>query len=182
MALPHLLLTELLNSQSGETGYDLTKHVVRGRLSFMWHASHQQVYRELGKLEAAGLVDCTHEPQQGKPDRKRYNITPAGKTELQYFTGKTPALKTVRDELSVNVLARKACNASINAMINVHLELCQLKLEKLRASEQLLLNDTMSVSLLHRQIQMLEADIVWSVSMLNETYDQSEKIVEEAMV
>ncbi len=59
------------------TGYEITR-TVTGALRFFWHASHSQVYPELARLEAAGLVQVEHIAQQGKPDQKRYTPTRAG--------------------------------------------------------------------------------------------------------
>jgi DNA-binding PadR family transcriptional regulator len=59
------------------TGYEISRSVA-GALRFFWHASHSQIYPELARLEAAGLVLVEHIPQQGKPDQKRYTPTQAG--------------------------------------------------------------------------------------------------------
>lgn len=68
-ALPLFCLSHAVNPI---TGYDLTKHVRAA-----W--SHQQVYRELGKLEAAGYLDHSVKYNNGKPDSKPYSITQLGK-------------------------------------------------------------------------------------------------------
>ena len=53
MSLSHALLAAL--SQQSATGYELAQHF-DGSLGHFWKASHQQIYRDLAKLEAQGLV------------------------------------------------------------------------------------------------------------------------------
>ena len=61
MSLRHAVLG-MLASQPG-TGYELTQWFDRS-LSHAWHASHSQIYPELAKLEAEGLVEVIGE---GRP-------------------------------------------------------------------------------------------------------------------
>lgn len=103
MALPHIILTRL-NSQES-TGYDITKHFSQSR-GVYWAAGHQQVYRELIKLEARDAVSYTIHSQDRKPDRKVYKITAKGLEELGDWvkSGQT-CLHPYRDEISAKILA-----------------------------------------------------------------------------
>ncbi len=60
------------------TGYDLTKQIA-GTVK----NSHQQVYRDAGRLEKNGLLSSKKVPQDGKPDRKEYTVTQAGLDALK---------------------------------------------------------------------------------------------------
>ena len=79
MSLPHVILTVL--STRDATGYDITKEF-SASIGYFWKASHEQVYRELNKMAEKELVTCVLEPQEGKPDRKVYSITDAGRSAL----------------------------------------------------------------------------------------------------
>lgn len=48
MSLPHAILTALLEKPS--SGLELTRRFDRS-IGYFWSATHQQIYRELGKLE-----------------------------------------------------------------------------------------------------------------------------------
>ena len=63
------------------TGYDLKKNL-DGSTQFFWHASLSQIYPTLKKLEAEGLTEVEVVPQEGKPDKKVYSITKAGRQAL----------------------------------------------------------------------------------------------------
>ncbi len=80
------------------SGYDLAQQMKK-RVSPMWSALPSQIYPELARLEAQGLV--THEvveQQDYRPDKKVYDITEAGRAALrQWVTDPTP-ISTLRDE------------------------------------------------------------------------------------
>ncbi|MGF1761670.1 PadR family transcriptional regulator [Photobacterium sagamiensis] len=67
------ILFSLLNGNA--TGYELTRSMSK---SHVWRSSHQQVYRELVKLNKLGLVTFTTVQQKDKPNRKPYSIMAAG--------------------------------------------------------------------------------------------------------
>ena len=79
MSLPHALITALVEQAS--CGSDLASRFDRS-IGYFWHATHQQIYRELGRLEAAGWVESLP-PESGRGRKKVYRVLPAGRAELQ---------------------------------------------------------------------------------------------------
>ena len=80
MALRYALLGFLdLDSM---TGYELKKNLDRSTELF-WHAGLNQIYPTLKRLEAEGFVTSKVEPQDGKPDKRTYSITPDGRDLLR---------------------------------------------------------------------------------------------------
>ena len=65
------------------SGYDLAQRL-KGRVGFFWQARHSQIYPELGRLEAAGLVRHAVVEQQDRPDKKVYTIAEAGTVPLPH--------------------------------------------------------------------------------------------------
>jgi DNA-binding PadR family transcriptional regulator len=101
MALAHTILTVLCEQEA--SGYDISKQFEE-TVACYWTASQQQIYRELARIEANGWVRCRVVPQQGKPDRKVYAITEAGRRELRHWAAE-PSLPTpIREDLLVKVL------------------------------------------------------------------------------
>ncbi len=96
MALSHAILAVL----AGRTcsGYDLAKQF-DGSVGFFWHATHQQIYRELTKLEENGWIDGEMVQQNGRPDKKSFVITAAGTAQLQAWIAKPTAASPMKDEL-----------------------------------------------------------------------------------
>ncbi len=79
MTLPHAILVSLCE-QSG-SGYELTRRFDRS-IGYFWSATHQQIYRTLRTMEADGWVSATVVLQQGRPDKKVYTVSDAGRSEL----------------------------------------------------------------------------------------------------
>ncbi len=101
MALVHTILTLLLNNPS--SGYDISKRFEDG-ISCYWNASQQQVYRELTKMEKAGLVERTVIPQEGKPDKKIYSITATGHQKVLDWCLQPTEPTVIREDLMVRIL------------------------------------------------------------------------------
>ncbi|MFX4601120.1 PadR family transcriptional regulator, partial [Acinetobacter baumannii] len=69
-----------------------------------WPASHQQIYKELGRLEQAGWVAST--AAEGARGRKKiYQVLPAGRDELWRWTGTAEDPPPLRDALLVRLRA-----------------------------------------------------------------------------
>ena len=62
------------------TGYEIRKLSVEGEYSYFVDASYGSIYPALARLEADGLVTSKVEHQAGKPAKKVYSITGAGRT------------------------------------------------------------------------------------------------------
>ena len=63
------------------SGYDLKKQF-ESTFSHFFAAGYGSIYPALSSLAAQGLVSCEEIPQQGKPDRKVYEITDQGRAFL----------------------------------------------------------------------------------------------------
>lgn len=104
MSLPHALLTSLLERPC--SGLDLASRFDKS-IGYFWQASHQQIYKELGRLEASGWVESA--AAEGARGRKRiYHVLPAGKQELQRWVRESEDPNPMRDALMVRLRAEAA--------------------------------------------------------------------------
>ena len=62
------------------TGYEIRRLCVEGECAYFVEASFGSIYPALAKLEDEGLVTSRTEQQVGKPAKKVYSITEAGRT------------------------------------------------------------------------------------------------------
>lgn len=62
------------------TGYEIRKLSVEGEYSYFIDASYGSIYPALARLEQEKLVTSRVEQQDGKPAKKVYSITTAGRT------------------------------------------------------------------------------------------------------
>jgi DNA-binding PadR family transcriptional regulator len=102
VALRHAVLAALLEGEA--SGYQLAKRFDVPVANF-WSATPQQLYRELDRLEAEGLVRGWRVRQQRRPDKRVFTLTDAGRADLHRFTGTPAKPVAMRDELLVKLQA-----------------------------------------------------------------------------
>jgi PadR family transcriptional regulator AphA len=72
------------------TGYDLKK-IFDNSVRHFWPADQSQIYRTLSQLTEKGYARMEKVPQEDRPDRKVYHITPEGRSALlDWLAGPTP--------------------------------------------------------------------------------------------
>ncbi|MBW4614548.1 MAG: PadR family transcriptional regulator [Desmonostoc vinosum HA7617-LM4] len=102
MALAHAILAALVEAPC--SGYDLAKRF-NGSVDFFWSASHQQIYRELSKLENQGWISAETILQSGRPDKKLYKVTDLGEQELKEWIAQPCELAPMKEDLLVKIFA-----------------------------------------------------------------------------
>lgn len=100
MALEHALLVALREQPA--SGLDLAKRFDRS-IGFFWHATHQQIYRVLARMDADGWVRVTTVAQSGRPDKKVYDVTAAGAEVLRAWLAAPTEPEPLRSELAVKL-------------------------------------------------------------------------------
>ncbi|MFZ3266458.1 MAG: PadR family transcriptional regulator [Terriglobales bacterium] len=80
------------------SGYDLGC-VVRNSIGHIWRESYGQIYPNLKRLAANGLVDCRTEKHKGRPDRRVYSITKKGREQLAKWLCVPPQPEIPRNEM-----------------------------------------------------------------------------------
>ncbi|WP_322058285.1 PadR family transcriptional regulator [Paraburkholderia sp. J63] len=87
MSTPHAILIALLEKQS--SGYDLARRFDRA-IGYFWQATHQQIYRELGRMVAAGWVAVEEGAADAAATRKKvYRVLPTGREEVARWVRET---------------------------------------------------------------------------------------------
>ena len=126
MALGHAVLAALLQGEA--SGYDLAK-AFNASVANFWVATPQQFYRELDRLEAAGLIEGRVVEQQRRPNKRLFSLTPAGLEELAAFTAEPSRPTSIKDELLVKIQAvRRRGSEAITAALQDRLTQAQEKL------------------------------------------------------
>ncbi len=105
MSLAHALLTSLLEQSS--SGYDLARRFDKS-IGHFWQATHQQIYRELGRMEDAGWIRSEPDPEAGRTRKRSYSVLPAGRDELMRWAAQSAPLPELRDEFMVRLRADAA--------------------------------------------------------------------------
>ncbi|KJY29853.1 MULTISPECIES: PadR family transcriptional regulator [Streptomyces] len=131
MSLRHALLGLL--SERPASGYDLLKRFETS-LANVWPATQSQMYGELTKLAAAGLISVSAEGPRG---RKEYTLTDEGLAELRHWLTETKPQRNTRSDILLRVfflgvLPPEQASAYLTGLM----ELSEQEYEDLRALEQ----------------------------------------------
>ena len=65
------------------TGYEINKLFEDGLFSHFMDASYGSIYPALTRLTEQGMLTCTAEAQDGRPDKKVYSLTDRGRETLR---------------------------------------------------------------------------------------------------
>ncbi|GAC50223.1 PadR family transcriptional regulator [Gordonia aichiensis] len=102
MALEHAIMVSL--SERPGTGYEIGRQFDRS-IGYFWSATHQQIYRTLGKLHADGMVSYEPVPQEGRPDKKVYTLSDQGRNALREWVSSPTPMQQLRDDLGLKIRA-----------------------------------------------------------------------------
>lgn len=126
MSLAHALLTALVEHSC--SGSELARRFDRS-IGYFWPATHQQVYRELARLEREGWAASSAEGGR----RRVYRALPAGRAELAAWVAEPREPKAIRDELLIKLRADAALGgAGLEATLRLRLDRHRAKLARYR--------------------------------------------------
>lgn len=100
MALEHALLVALREQPAA--GLELARRFEKS-IGYFWHATHQQIYRVLARMEGDGWVSAEAVAQTGRPDKRVYAVTAAGERELADWLAAPTPVEGFRSELAVKL-------------------------------------------------------------------------------
>ena len=90
-----------LMARRDRSGYELALFTSPPRNYLLWSAQHSQIYPELAKLTAVGLIDFSHVQQESRPDKKVYRLTDLGRQVLEKWVLEPPRPVSFRQELAL---------------------------------------------------------------------------------
>ena len=100
MALEHALLVSL--TERPGSGLELSRRFDRS-IGLFWRASHQQIYRTLGRMEADGWLSVETVGQSGRPDKKVYAVAEPGAKALADWIAEPGPIEQSRSDLAVRL-------------------------------------------------------------------------------
>ncbi len=121
------------------TGYEIKKMAEEGLFSHFVEASYGSIYPALTRMTDEGLLTCRSEAQDGKPDKKVYSITEAGRTELKSALTIRPTKDKFKSEfLFIMLMSEHLDQAHVTAVLSQRARELHDELEMIKAcGEQL---------------------------------------------
>jgi DNA-binding PadR family transcriptional regulator len=150
------------------TGYEIARNFDQV-LSHFWHASHQQIYRELARMHSDGYVVFRTVAQSGKPEKKLYSLTKAGRSALKKWVAVPTDPPRPQYDLLVKLLAGLLVNKpALEREVARVQEQTALYLKQLRSMEEQCLNQPLETGYDHalffalrRGLLLVEAQSAW---------------------
>jgi PadR family transcriptional regulator, regulatory protein AphA len=118
------------------TGYDLVRHF-QGTVGFLWSAPQSQIYPELRRMEAAGLVTARVAPRGLRAQKRIYSVTDEGMSELRRWAGAFMPLPAHRDPVHLKAaFFDLAPLDSVREQLRAHIAQFQWRLDQWQAREE----------------------------------------------
>jgi DNA-binding PadR family transcriptional regulator len=134
MSLPHAILTALIEKPS--SGLGLARRFDKS-IRYFWSATHQQIYRELGKLEDAGFIRAREDDIVAQGQRKTFDVLPAGRAELARWVSEEQDPRPMRDPMLLRIRASAVVGGTgLVDELARHLELHRRQLQLFREIEE----------------------------------------------
>ena len=116
------------------SGYDLKTRCFDVSARAVWTADQAQVYRTLERLQKARLVSSSRTRQAGKPDRRVYQITAAGRESLEAWLATPQPMPAPRDPFLVQLFfSAGSSDETLLSLIAEQRAAHQVRLEDLRS-------------------------------------------------
>ncbi len=154
MSLRYALLALL--SVDAMTGYDLHKRF-DSSVGHVWYAPDSQIYPELRKMEADGVVRAEEIPWGAKSTKREYHITDAGRQALRDWMNQTLPYARVRDAMHLkSAYFEWADPDAARAQLDAHIEHHRAELEQWQ--DQIDQIDTGTSPMLNRRLAVTPAE------------------------
>lgn len=145
MALSHSILATLVGRGKPCSGYDLAKEF-NSSVGFYWKTTHQQIYRELAKLETEKMVTSELIKQKDRPDKKTYSVTEAGQAYLVKWIACPSEPSPIKEDMLVKMFVgflvpKNVLVEELEQLKNIHEE----KLRRFREYETKFFSDVKSL-------------------------------------
>jgi PadR family transcriptional regulator, regulatory protein AphA len=134
MPLSHAILGFL--EYKPMTGYDLKKYVDQSTAHF-WSATQSHIYKALENLEKDGMVESQIIQQVGKPNRKQYQVTDAGRRELRRWVSTPLPMEIQREAWLIQIFfAHGLTNEELVSLFEKRIETMRECLEKVSVAQE----------------------------------------------
>lgn len=113
-------------------GYSLHEHVEK-ELGEIWYMGISNIYGALKRIEQSGQVESALVPQNDRPSRKVYRITPAGEQGfLDWLRQPVPVMREMRVEFPTKLYFFHALGlAGVDDLITAQETICREHVERL---------------------------------------------------
>jgi len=164
------------------SGYDLGQ-MVRVSIGHIWRESYGQIYPNLKRLAANGLVISKTEKRKGRPERRIYSITKKGREQLARWLSVPPQPEIPRNEMLLKLffgvqVPPQVLIENVKRMVEEHRALLhkfkRVEHDEINKNPQYPDAPFWRMAARYGQIEM-EAHLRWAEETLDELYKMAAK-------
>jgi PadR family transcriptional regulator, regulatory protein AphA len=123
------------------SGYDLKKFF-DASVAHFWSATQSHIYKSLEGLEKKGWAEAHVIQQEGKPNRKVYQITDAGRAELRRWLVTPLPMDPVRESSLIQIFfSHFSTNDEIAALFEIRMKQIREQINTLRTVAQVAIDE-----------------------------------------
>lgn len=175
MPLEHTILA-ILDFQP-MSGYDLKKFFDVSVAHF-WSATQSHIYKSLEGLEKKGWAEAQVIPQEGKPNRKEYQITAEGRSELRRWLVTPLPMDPVREAVLIQIFfSHSSSNEEIAALFESRIKEIREQLQVLKTSAQAAINENGNLIGIERARQLWQITLDYGIDYYEFELAWNEKII-----
>jgi PadR family transcriptional regulator, regulatory protein AphA len=178
MPLEHAILAFL--EFQPMSGYDLKKFFDQSVAHF-WTATQSHIYKSLEGSEKKGWVEAKIIPQEGRPNRREYAITEAGRQELQRWLTTPIPLEPVREGWLIQVFfAHFLSNEQIAAIFEQRNREIEERLRAFRGPAQEAINQNADILCVDRAKELWQITLDYGIAYYEFEQEWNQKMAERA--
>lgn len=124
-------------SRGKATGYEIKKQCEEGPFAYFYAAGFGSIYPALSALKAENLISAQDVHEDGKPAKKVYSITPAGRHALIQALEQPPGPDRLRsDFLFIMFFGQLLPAGDVDTLISGRVEMLQRRLGEMEECRQ----------------------------------------------
>ena len=124
-------------SRGKATGYEIKKQCEEGPFAYFYAAGFGSIYPALSSLKSANLISVEDVQQDGKPAKKVYSITPAGRHALIQALEQPPGPDRLRsDFLFIMFFGQLLSAGNVDNLISGRVEMLHRRLAEMEECRQ----------------------------------------------
>ena len=141
------------------SGYDLKKYFDVSVAHF-WSATQSHIYKSLEGLEKKGWAEAHVIQQEGKPNRKEYQITNEGRAELRHWLVTPLPMEPVREAALIQIFfSHFSTNEEIAALFETRMKEIREQIKTLRTVAQAAIDENA------KQVGVERARQLWQITL-----------------
>lgn len=144
-------------------GYQIHELLRNGELGQVWHLKQAQLYALLSKLEELGYIHSAIQPQETRPARRMFQLTPAGQeTFLGWLSSPVARPRDLRQEFQARLyFARREGRPVYERLIAAQQQACQEWLAQEQAERERYAENTFPRLVREFRVGQIQATLDW---------------------